>query len=90
MEQSLALVAVEHVAYHFDILYGYLVPEALGDAVLPGVRVQVSFGGGKNAKRQGIVFALDKPQPDKTYKAVSSVLDRTPLFTAEMLDLARF
>ncbi len=90
MEQSLALVAVEHVAYHFDILYGYLIPEALRDAVRPGVRVSVPFGSGKSAKRQGIVFALDDPEQGKKYKCVTAVLDREPLFSQEMLALAVF
>ena len=81
MEQTLALVAVEHVAYHFDILYGYLVPQDLADQVKPGVRVTVPFGFGRTAKRQGIVFALDKPEPDKKYKSVAAVFDSATLFS---------
>ena len=87
MEQSLALVAVEHVAYHFDILYGYTVPESLKDAVQPGMRVMVPLGGGK---RQGVVFALELPQQDRAYKPILAVLDKEPIFTEEMLSLARF
>ena len=29
MEQSVALVAVENVAYHFDIFYSYTIPDYL-------------------------------------------------------------
>ena len=90
MEQSLALVAVEHVAYHFDILYGYSVPESLRGSVRPGVRVSVPFGSGKSTKRQGVVFAMDRPEDGKKYKPVADVLDRSPLFSDEMLALARF
>ena len=31
MEQSVALIAVENVAYHFDIFYSYIVPDYLKD-----------------------------------------------------------
>ena len=90
MEQSLALVAVERVAYHFDILYGYLIPEPLRATVQPGTRVLVPFGGGKSGQRQGIVFEVSAAQPDQSYKSILSVLDRRPLFTGEMLALAVF
>ena len=90
MEQSLALVAVEHVAYHFDILYGYLVPDVMRESLQPGMRVMVPFGQGKTAKRQGIVFDLDVPQEGKRYKPILSVLDSHPLFSPEMLALAAF
>ena len=33
MKQCLAFVAVENVAYHFDILYGYAVPDNLKDRI---------------------------------------------------------
>ena len=49
MEQILALVAVENVAYHFDILYGYLVPDEMCESLQPGMRVMVPFGQGKTA-----------------------------------------
>ncbi len=87
MEQSLALVAVEHVAYHFDILYGYTVPKTTDIGLRPGMRVTVPLGGGK---RQGIVFELTAPQQDRAYKPILTVLDREPIFTEEMLALARF
>ena len=89
MEQLLALVAVENVAYHFDILYGYLVPETLRDAVRRGSRVQVGFGNG-SAKRQGLVFDFGTPENGKRYKKVLAVLDEAPLFSDEMLSLALF
>ncbi len=89
MEQILALVAVENVAYHFDILYGYLIPEHLRDAAVPGARVLVSFGSGAG-KRLGVIFSLDTPETGKRYKALLDVLDQSPLFSEEALQLAVF
>ncbi|MBQ5968890.1 MAG: primosomal protein N' [Clostridia bacterium] len=89
MEQILALVAVEHVAYHFDVLYGYLIPQALRAKAKPGSRVLVSFGNG-SGRRQGVIFAMDAPQEGKRYKALLDVLDDAPLLSEEMLALARF
>ena len=56
MKQFIVDVAIENVAYHFDILYSYSVPETLYDKELLGMRVMVPFGRGKNAKRQGVIF----------------------------------
>ena len=47
----------------------------------------VPLGGGK---RQGVVFALCSPQQDRAYKPILAVLDKEPIFTEEMLLLARF
>ena len=44
MERSVSLIAVENVAYHFDIFYSYTVPENLKDKIQPGMRVMVPFG----------------------------------------------
>ena len=48
MEHILAMVAVENVAYHFDILYGYLIPDEFKDEINIGSRVLISFGRSKN------------------------------------------
>ena len=89
MEQILALVGVENVAYHFDVLYGYLIPESLREKARPGSRVFVSFGSG-SGKRQGVIFECAVPQSGKRYKPLLDVLDDPPLLSDEMLDLARF
>ncbi len=89
MEQLLALVAVENVAYHFDILYGYLVPQTLREKVKKGSRVLVGFGNG-SGKRLGLVFDFSTPEAGKRYKKLLAVLDDTPLFSAEMLQLSLF
>ena len=44
MEQSVALVAVENVAYHFDIFYSYSIPDNLREKAVVGSRVLVPFG----------------------------------------------
>lgn len=82
----LAQVAVEKAAYHFDRLYTYLVPEALEAQTVPGVRVLVPFGQGKG-ERVGVVFALGG-EDTEGLKAVSRVLDKEPLLSAEHLELA--
>lgn len=89
MEQILALVAVENVAYHFDILYGYLIPDNL--SVKVGSRVMVPFGRSNSVKRQGVVFSLSAPESGKSYKSVLSVLDEDEiLISEEMLSIAEF
>lgn len=90
MEQILALVAVENVAYHFDILYGYLLPDELKDKARKGMRVLVPFGRSKNAKRQGVIFSLGKPEENMCYKSVLALLDDEILISEEMLSIAEF
>lgn len=90
MEQFLAMVAVENVAYHFDIFYSYTVPQELKVQMLPGMRVLVPFGRGKNVKRQGIIFSILPCDTPENYKQIISALDEKPLITAEMLEIAYF
>lgn len=90
MEQFLATIAVENVAYHFDILYTYTVPENLIDIVKKGSRVMVPFGRSKSAKRQGVVFEIKKGVADKGTKSILSCLDETPFISDEALEIALF
>lgn len=90
MKQFLANVAVENVAYHFDILYAYLIPEELLNKVSPGVRVTVPFGRGKTNRRQGIVFSLEETKENtENYKSVHSVIESDTI-SNEMLEIALF
>lgn len=89
MERFLALVAVENVAYHFDVLYGYCVPDELRQKISPGFRVQIGFGAGKS-QRQGIVFGFAEPEKGRKYKSILRLLDSEPLLSEEMLEIARF
>lgn len=90
MEQSVALVAVENVAYHFDIFYSYRIPEHLKDKVFEGMRVLVPFGRSKIAKRQGVIFGFSKVEEGIKYKDIISVLDDKPFFSGENLRIAEF
>lgn len=85
----MAAIAIENVSYHFDILYGYAVPEELSKKVFVGSKVLVNFGNG-NSKRQGIVFGFEKAESKKRYKKVLEVLDEKPLLTEEMIEIAKF
>ncbi|MBQ4349426.1 MAG: primosomal protein N' [Clostridia bacterium] len=91
MEHTVALVAIENVAYHFDILYSYIVPDELSDRVFVGSRVVVSFGRSQSARRQGVVFAFGEKEEGVRYKKILSVLDEDkPLLTEENLEIAEF
>ena len=90
MERSVALVAVENVAYHFDIFYSYTIPEHLTEKAIVGTRVLVPFGRSKTAKRQGVIFGFDVKQDSIKYKDIISVLDDKPFFTKENIDIAEF
>ena len=79
---SVARIAVEQAAFHFDKLYDYYVPESLG-TVRRGCRVMVPFGG-RNAKRQGIVVELAEAPSIERLKPVFSVLDKEPLLNSDM------
>ncbi len=90
MKQFLACIAVENVAYHFDILYGYHIPDELRESIREGSRVLVPFGLGKNVKRQGIVFSFEEPKKDKEYKSIISLLDDSDIISKEMLEISAF
>ena len=81
-------VAVEKAVYHFDKLYSYYVPRTLGDVTV-GCRIVVPFGGG-NRRCQAIVIEYDTKTDFRKLKPVFAILDDTPLFTSEMLSLAKF
>ena len=90
MEQSVALVAVENVAYHFDIFYSYTLPENLREKAVIGARVLVPFGRSRVAKRQGVIFGFAEKQDNIRYKDIISVLDDKPFFSKENLEIAEF
>ncbi len=89
MQESLIVkVAVEKAVYHFDKLYSYYVPKALG-TVAVGCRIVVPFGGG-NRRCQAIVIEHDTKTDLRKLKPVFAILDDTPFFTEDMLRLAAF
>ncbi len=91
MEHRVALIAIENVAYHFDVFYSYLIPDDLSETVAKGSRVLVPFGRSASAKRQGIVFSFGEEESGIAYKSILSVLDGDkPLLTNENLEIACF
>lgn len=82
----MAQVAVENTVYHFDKLFTYAVPDCLRGRVVPGVRVKVPFGTG-NRERVGMVFSLEVGSGPGV-KEIRSALDKEPILSAEMLELA--
>ncbi len=68
-------------------LFSYLVPEALLDRVVPGVRVTVPFG---RQKLQAMCVAVDDAPPPEgiTPKPISALLEDEPLIDEEVLQLA--
>lgn len=90
MKQFLVDIAIENVAYHFDVLYTYSIPEEYLKRNLIGMRVMVPFGRGKTAKRQGVVFGISEKEAQNGVKPILSLLDEKPVVSEEMLEIARF
>ncbi|MCD8116233.1 MAG: primosomal protein N' [Oscillospiraceae bacterium] len=84
-QEQTARIAVAGVTYWVDRPYTYAVPEHLAEAVRPGVRVAVPFGGSR--PREGVVLALGG-KTEKKLKSVLEVLDQEPLLTEGQLKLA--
>jgi len=79
---------VDKAAYHFDLLFDYLIPSGMEEKIRPGCRVLVPFGGG-NRTRQGIVLALSEAQGG-SLKPIHGLLDETPILTPEMMGLMKY
>lgn len=88
-EKFIVKVAVEHIVYHLDKLYDYVVPEDLRRNINVGCRVLVPFGAG-NKKRQGIVLQTVFSSDTAKLKQVFALLDTMPILNDEMLNLAKF
>ena len=86
MPYTIADVAVDQASFHFDRLYSYRLPDTAGPAA-PGCRVLVPFGGG-NRRRQGLIVSLKTADEPGCLKPVLQVLDREPLLSGELLELA--
>ena len=86
---SAASVAVEKAAFSFDREFDYRIPERLLHECEPGKRVLVPFGRG-DRRRQGIVTAVHEIEDSGKLKDVLSVLDKEPVLTPRLLDVARF
>ena len=79
-------IAVSAANFAIDKLYSYRIPERM--TLVPGQRVQVSFGRG-NASAEGIVVTVGTGSEEKL-KPVSRCLEESPLLTPVQLRLAAF
>ena len=84
----IAGVAVEGTAYHFDKIFDYAVSAENAELIKPGCRISVPFAK-SNATRLGMVMYL-KQGNTSGLKRISSVLDREPVLSQEMLNLADY
>jgi len=82
-----ARIAVAAASYWLDRPYDYLIPAALEERAVPGVRVVVPFGRG-NRRTEGIILSLGTGENGKELKRIASVLDTEPVLSPEMLRLA--
>lgn len=71
----------------YEAEYSYIVPSELEDKAVFGVRAAVSFG---RRKMTGYIIEVgeDKPEGDYELKAIDRVIDKEPVFTHSLLDLA--
>ena len=84
---QIARVAVAAATYAIDKPYDYLVPEQLAGRAQVGVRVTVPFGKGNRAS-EGVILALSEESRRPKLKALSSVLDESPVLGNEVIKLA--
>ena len=82
-----ARVVVEEAAYHYDKIFDYLIPKTFDKPIQKGMRVLVPFGRGNN-KRLGVIIEICEITELEKLKPIAEVLDKEPLFTDEMIDLA--
>ena len=87
MPEKVAKIAVSAATYWIDKPYEYRIPEILGDAVQPGMRISVPFSAG-NRRSEGIVLAVSDVAEHEKLKNVTAVLDDAPLLTQQQLQLA--
>lgn len=80
-------VAVSAIPYIIDKPYDYLVPEALLDAAVPGVRVKIPFGRG-NRETEGVVLARTSGEKLPDLKSLAAVLDQEPVLDRADIELA--
>ncbi len=67
--------------------FTYLVPDELDSQAVPGVRVLVPFG---SKTLTGVVVDRPVRTPLTNLKAIRDILDATPTFSAEMLELTKW
>lgn len=83
-----ALVAVEAATYAIDKPYEYLIPEALAEKAVPGVRVRVPFGNGRR-KTEGIILECRELSEVSKFrlKEISDIIDDVPVLDKNLIRL---
>ncbi len=84
-----AKVAVEGTVFSFDKEFDYIIPPELENIALKGCRVTVPFGKA-NKKKIGFIFDVSDFSDGKRLKKIIDVIDTSPLFNDEMIELARW
>lgn len=80
-------MGVSGTSFAFDQAYSYSVPDDLADKAVPGSRVIVPFGR-SDRRRVGIIVGVCTDTENiEGLKAVSSVVDKTPIIGDEQLRL---
>ena len=71
----------------YEASYSYIVPPSLASDAVFGVRVVVPFG---RRRMTGFVISVSDVRPSGDYelKAIERVIDKNPVFTENLLDLA--
>jgi len=87
MDLTIAKIAVSAATYHIDKPYDYIIPQALLERAVPGMRALVPFGAG-NRKSEGVILSLAKESGRKDLKAIDALLDAKPVLSEEGLRLA--
>ena len=80
-------VAVSAAPYSIDKPYDYLVPKALEETAVPGVRVTVPFGRG-NRQSEGIILARGTGEKIQGLKVLTDVLDQEAVLDSDGIALA--
>ena len=78
--------AVERAAFSYDQPYDYAIPPALQGIALPGCRVLVPFGPGRQL-RAGVLLALREAPPALPVKPIAKLLDDSPLLPPDLAAL---
>ncbi|WP_125565097.1 primosomal protein N' [Companilactobacillus insicii] len=85
---TVAEVVVDVPTMQTNRPFEYAIPDQLENVVVPGMRVEVSFGRGKR-KVQGFVMKVkDKSNFSGKLKPINRVIDVRPVLTPEMLKLS--
>lgn len=86
---TVAEVIVDVAAYPVDRPFDYLVPAEMTQIIESGCRVKVPFGP-RNVLGYVVAIKNETDVPLEKIKPVSELLDFEPVFTSEMLELAKW